>query len=107
MARTEENVVIAAKVPKSQRILAFDLLRGFFLVVIMIDHIELYYNGWDILTGKGRLWVSAAEGFFFISGLLIGMMYKRRLPLGMKFIFKKMWTRAIQLYIVGVGLTFL
>jgi hypothetical protein len=107
MAHTEEDMVIAAKVPKSQRILTFDLLRGIFLIIIMIDHIELYYGGWDVLTGKGRLWVSAAEGFFFMSGLLIGMIYKRRLPLGMKFIFKKMWLRALELYIVGVGLTFL
>lgn len=107
MTQPEEDIVIRAKVPKSQRILTFDLLRGFFLLIIMIDHIELYPNGWDLFTGNGRLWVSAAEGFFFMSGLLIGMIYKRRLPLGMKFIFKKMWKRALQLYVVGVGLTFL
>lgn len=102
-----QDAVIGAKVPKTERILAFDLLRGFFLLVIMIDHIELYPNLWDFFTGKGRLWVSAAEGFFFISGLLIGMIYKRRLHLGMKFIFKKLWARAAQLYLVGVGFTFL
>ena len=107
MAKAAVDVVIGAKVPKTQRILTFDLLRGFFLLVIMIDHIELYPNGFDFLTGKGRLWVSAAEGFFFMSGLLIGMMYKRRLHLGMKFIFKKMWTRAAELYAAGVGFTFL
>lgn len=99
--------VIGPTVPQSQRILTFDLLRGFFLVVIMIDHVELYPSLWDFMTGKGRLWVSAAEGFFFISGLLIGIIYKRRLHLGMKFIVKKMWTRAAQLYLVGVGFTFL
>lgn len=106
MSILESDIVIKDRVPKSKRILAFDLLRGFFLLVIMIDHIELYPNGWDIFTGKGRLWASAAEGFFFMSGLLIGMIYKRRLALGMKFIFKKMWRRAIELYVVGVGLTF-
>lgn len=90
---------------KTKRILAFDLIRGFFLIVIMIDHIELYPNGFDLVTGKGRLWVSAAEGFFFLSGLLIGMIYKRRLHFGMKFIFRKMWTRAAELYVVGTALT--
>jgi hypothetical protein len=90
---------------KTKRILSLDLLRGFFLIVIMIDHVELYPNGWDFLTGKGRLWVSAAEGFFFMSGLLIGMIYKRRIHLGVKFIFKKMWTRAVELYAAGVALT--
>ncbi len=103
----ESNTGIGAKVPKTERILAFDLLRGFFLLVIMIDHVELYPNLFDFFTGKGRLWVSAAEGFFFMSGLLIGMMYKRRLHLGMRFIFKKMWSRAVQLYVAGVGFTFL
>jgi hypothetical protein len=106
-ATAENDVVTAAAAPKKKRILAFDLIRGFFLLVIMIDHIERYPNGWDFFTGKGRLWSSAAEGFFFLSGLLIGMIYKRRLALGMKFIFKKMWTRALELYLVGTALTFL
>jgi len=105
--QVEDDIVIKYKVPRSRRILAFDLMRGFFLLVIMIDHIELYPSGLDLFTGKGRLWASAAEGFFFMSGLLIGMMYKRRLHFGMRFIFKKMWLRAAELYIVGVGLTFL
>lgn len=103
MANSQENDIAVAG--KTKRIMSLDLLRGFFLIVIMIDHVELYPNGWDFLTGKGRLWVSAAEGFFFMSGLLIGMIYKRRLHLGMKFIFKKMWTRAAELYAAGVALT--
>jgi hypothetical protein len=103
MADSQENDMAVAG--KTRRILSLDLIRGFFLLVIMIDHVELYPNGWDFLTGKGRLWVSAAEGFFFMSGLLIGMVYKRRLHLGMKFIFKKMWTRAVELYAAGVTMT--
>jgi hypothetical protein len=35
------------------------------------------------------------------------MIYKRRLHLGMKFIFKKMWTRALELYAAGLAFTFL
>jgi hypothetical protein len=105
MAQTVERDVTVSG--KSRRILTLDLLRGFFLLVIMIDHVELYPSGWDLITGRGRLWVSAAEGFFFMSGLLIGMIYKRRLHLGMKFIFKKMWTRALELYAAGLAFTFL
>lgn len=92
---------------KSNRIVAFDVLRGFFLVVILINHIELYPNGFDYFTGRGRLFVSAAEGFFFMSGLLIGLVYRRRLHLGMFFIFKKMWTRALELYLGSVILSLL
>ena len=99
----EEDIAVKGK---TKRILAFDLIRGFFLIVIMIDHVELYPGGWDFFTGQGRMWVSAAEGFFFLSGLLIGMVYKRRLGLGMKFIFRKMWRRALELYVAGVALTF-
>jgi len=98
----EADVVVQGK---TERIAAFDLMRGFFLIVIMIDHVELYPNGWDFITGKGRLWVSAAEGFFFLSGLLIGMIYKRRLHLGMKYISLRMWQRAAELWAVGVSLT--
>lgn len=103
MPQAQENDIAVAG--KTRRILSLDLLRGFFLIVIMIDHVELYPNGWDFFTGKGRLWVSAAEGFFFMSGLLIGMIYKRRLHLGTLFFFKKMWVRAAQLYAAGVSLT--
>ena len=90
---------------KSKRIVAFDVLRGYFLLVILINHIELYPSGFDYFTGRGRLFVSAAEGFFFMSGLLVGMVYRRRLHLGLKFIFKKMWTRAATLYLGSVVLT--
>lgn len=102
---TKENDIVATG--KTKRILTLDLLRGYFLLVIMVGHIELYPNGWDFFTGKGRLLVSAAEGFFFMAGLLIGMVYRRRLAQGMRFIFKKMWARAAQLYVAGFGLTIL
>lgn len=90
---------------KSKRIVAFDILRGYFLLVILINHIELPPNGFDFFTGRGRLFVSAAEGFFFMSGLLVGMVYRRRIHLGLKFIFRKMWIRAVQLYFGSVILT--
>jgi len=98
---------IAAQGPagKSQRILSFDIIRGFLLLVILVGHIELPPNFYDFFTGRGRLFVSAAEGFFFLSGLLVGMVYRRRISLGMKFIFKKMWTRAAELYVGGAALT--
>ena len=103
--QVDENDV--AVVAKTRRIAAFDIIRGFFLIVILIDHIELYPSFFDLFTGRGRLFVSAAEGFFFMSGLLVGMVYRRKLSQGMRFIFKKMWSRAIQLYLASVMLTLL
>ncbi len=105
MIKTIAEQDIGVSTTQSKRIMAFDLIRGFFLAMIMVDHIELYPGFFDFFTGKGRLFVSAAEGFFFLSGLLIGLVYKRRLAHGMAFIFKKMWARALELYIVSVALT--
>ncbi|MDX2003658.1 MAG: OpgC domain-containing protein [Meiothermus sp.] len=58
------------------RDLRIDFLRGFCLLVMMIDHMEgqsyLY-----ALTGKGNFYLSAAEGFYLISGLTLGLVVAR------------------------------
>ncbi len=95
----------AAQPGKSKRIVAFDLLRGFFLIVVIIDHVELFPNGYELISGRGQLWVSAAEGFFFLSGLLVGLIYRKKLAQGAKFVFRKLWSRAALLYVVAVLLT--
>ena len=56
------------------RDLALDLLRGYFLVVIMIDHLRYAVNPLYLLSGHQSLWVTAAEGFVGISGFLVGML---------------------------------
>jgi len=66
---TEEQ---ANNLSKRRRIFELDLLRGFFVVIIIIDHLQLWPSPLRYLTGEGRLWVTAAEGFFLISGLLVG-----------------------------------
>lgn len=62
------------------RILALDYLRGFFIVVIIIDHLWRWPNLLQFVSGRGELWASAAEGFVIISGLLVGYVrgYKNR-----------------------------
>lgn len=56
------------------RDLALDLLRGYFLVVIMIDHLRFATNPMYLVSGHQALWVTAAEGFVLISGFLVGML---------------------------------
>ena len=107
MSRRQVAEAEVAVTAKTSRITAFDIIRGFFLIVILIDHIELYPSFFDLFTGRGRLFVSAAEGFFFMSGLLVGLVYRRRVRLGMKFIFRKIWGRAFQLYIGSIILSLL
>ncbi len=89
------------------RINELDMLRGFFIFVIIIDHLQRWPSPLTYLTGEGRLWVSAAEGFFVISGLLIGYIrgYKG-LKLSLKEITKKLLTRALTLYFWSIIITF-
>lgn len=88
--------------------LALDLLRGFFIVVIIIDHLWRWPSLFGYISGQGDLWVTAGEGFVIISGLLIGYVrgYKnRQLPLLTVAI--KIWKRALLLYGWLVGLSIL
>lgn len=93
--------------PKTRRIIELDLLRGFFIAVIILDHLQFWPSYLGYLTGQGRLWVSAAEGFFIISGLLIGYL---RLHKGsrtrLSVLTKHLIARAGVLYLWCVGVTF-
>ena len=86
--------------PHIERIRAFDLMRGFFLIVILLDHLAYYPSGLDIFTGRGLLYISTAEGFFAISGLVLGIVRGRKLlnkPL--RTAAKLLLKRSVQLYI--------
>lgn len=61
-----------AKAAKQDRMLSLDYLRGFFIVVIIIDHLSRWPSLLIFISGKAFLWVTAAEGFVLMSGLLIG-----------------------------------
>ena len=63
--------------PAKERILALDILRGYFILIIASVHLHYYPSLFGSFDGRGQLWVSEAEGFFFISGLLIGIIRKR------------------------------
>src|SRR5882757_1215461 len=63
--------LVTARRPRD---LALDLLRGYFLVVIMIDHLRFATNPLYAISGDQSLWVTAAEGFVVISGFLVGLL---------------------------------
>lgn len=91
-----------------KRIATFDLIRGYLLFVILIDHLGRFFGFWEIFTGRGGQWVSAAEGFFFVSGIMLGMVRGRKMidrPL--KDVALKLWRRAAVLYVWAVGLSLL
>lgn len=96
----------AKKPARRGRIVELDLLRGYFVVVIILDHLEFWPSPLAFLSGKGYLWVTAAEGFFLISGLLVGYIraYKgRNAPL--KDLSWALLSRAAKLYLWGVAIS--
>lgn len=90
----------------SRRIIELDLLRGFFIIVIILDHLQFWPSPWQYMTGQGRLWASAAEGFFIISGLLIGYLraYKG-IHTSLKSLTKKLLERAGMLWLWCIIIT--
>jgi hypothetical protein len=92
--------------PKTDRMIVFDLMRGYFLFVIMIDHLLRFFGFWELFTGRGAQWVSAAEGFFFISGIMIGIVRGRRMiNEKLSSVVKKCFSRSLKLYLWGICLS--
>ena len=93
---------------KRSRILTLDLLRGLFLIIIFADHLayapSLFFQ---FATGTSGHFASAAEGFFAISGILVGYIYGPKILSHTKKIVIKMWQRALLLYGLSVGFTLL
>src|SRR4029453_15583376 len=91
----------------SDRDLRLDFLRGLCVLVIVIDHIA-GDSPLRVLTGGNRFATSAAEGFVFISGVVVGVVYLRmvqRASLGTAVL--RLLERAWVLYLIAVGLTLL
>lgn len=88
-----------------ERILALDLLRGAFLLEIIAFHIIWSPSLFIFITGGSRLPASAAEGFFTISGLLVGYLYGPKVLKETRKIFTKIWKRAALLYGLSVFFT--
>ena len=88
-----------SKSTKTNRFITLDYLRGFFITVIVIDHLSRWPSILALISGKALLWVTAAEGFVAISGLLIGYVrgFKNR-DLPMKEVTGKILRRAVLLY---------
>lgn len=83
-------------------------MRGYFLVAIAFDHLDFFPNGLDWWSMRGNLYVTTAEGFFFISGIVLGIVRGSKLvdkPFG--HVAKLLLKRGVQLYITTVVLVLL
>lgn len=83
-------------------------MRGYFLVAIILDHLYFFPNGLDWWSARGNLFVTTAEGFFFISGIVLGIVRGAKLvneP--MKHVAKLLLKRSLQLYLTLIVLVFI
>src|SRR5215471_1357784 len=89
----------------SRRDLRVDLLRGFCIFAMVVDHFG--GDSWlYAITGGNRFYVSAAEGFIFISGFIMGQAYRaKRDKSGLPAAMGEALKRARTLYLATVALT--
>jgi hypothetical protein len=89
-----------------KRDLRFDLLRGFAVFAMVVDHVGGDHSPLYYISGGDRFFVSAAEAFVFLSGLLMGMVNGGLLKRGdVGGALRKVLNRAGMLYLITVGLT--
>lgn len=97
-------------VKKIPRIVTFDLMRGFFLIAIIINHLALFPNMLDWWGMRGYLLVTTAEGFFLLSGIILGIVRGAKLvdrPLKevTKIVLKRAWTLYLTHIVLVIGFT--
>jgi len=82
-----------------------DGLRGYFLVFMLLNHLS--FAGGYLLVRINHAEVSfveGAQGFVFLSGLLIGLVYSRRMiQKGFSVAAGGIWNRAAELYAYALG----
>jgi hypothetical protein len=88
------------------RDLRLDLLRGFAVIAMVADHIGGERSWLYVVTGGDRFFISAAEVFVFISGLVMGLIYAgiiahQGLGAALMKALQRVWT----LYLLTVTLT--
>ncbi len=75
---------------------------------MIVDHLRSFPSLFEPFTGRGRMWASAAEGFFAVSGCLVGILRGAEVRQGRGAeAASKLLRRAGRLYVWSVGLTLL
>lgn len=83
------------KLPHLERRPELDALRGLFLVWMTLTHLPTRFSDF---TNSPIGFVSAAEGFVFISALLVGRIYMRDTLENASGVRLKLWKRSLKIY---------
>jgi hypothetical protein len=87
------------------RFVILDGMRGYFLVFMLLNHLSFQGSYLLVKINHAELsFVQDAPGFVFLSGLLIGMVYTRRMAEnGLAAAGPIMWRRALELFAYAAG----
>ncbi len=106
VARLRSIAYAAAPEAAGKRDLRIDLLRGFCVFVMVVDHVGGESSWLYVFTGGNRFFVSAAEGFVLVSGISMGMVHANTIRRdGIRAMLGKVIGRARFLYALTVALT--
>lgn len=98
----------ADKKISGSRLAVLDLLRGYFLIVILLNHLHYYPSGLEWITGQSFLYASTAEGFFLLSGIVLGLVRGAKIiDKPFKYARNLLLSRSIQLYLTSIILVLL
>jgi hypothetical protein len=91
------------------RLSILDGLRGYFLVFMLLNHLVFTGGLWLVHVNHAELgFVQDAQGFIFLSGLLVGLIYTRYfLRNEFAAAARKVLRRALQLYAYAIGVILL
>jgi len=81
--------------PKLERRPELDALRGLFLVWMTLTHLPTRFSDF---VNQPIGFVTSAEGFVFISALLLGRLYSRELAQDPRTVRAKLWKRSLKIY---------
>lgn len=81
--------------PKLERRPELDALRGLFLVWMTLTHLPTRFSDF---VNQPLGFVSSAEGFVFISALLVGRLYMREFVRDPTNVRAKLWKRSLKIY---------
>lgn len=89
------HIVKHMHLPKLERRPELDALRGLFLVWMTLTHLPTRFSD---LVNQPLGFVSSAEGFVFISALLVGRLYIRDLVQDPRNVVARLWKRSLKIY---------
>jgi hypothetical protein len=83
------------KLPHPERLPELDALRGLFLVWMTLTHLPTRFSDF---VNSPLGFISSAEGFVFVSALLVGHIYLRDLLYDAPGVRNRLWKRSLRIY---------